>query len=168
MGELKQMKNKHAFTLIELLVVVLIIGILASVALPQYQKAVEKARMSEAISNVRAIVRAQQLYFLANGRYALINEMDQLSVEIPGSAVQTEGSRIQTHHFIYSSAGNLAGWLAIAYRRTGTETSINNTPYRIEIVETNPDRIRCAVIDAEVITAVQRKLCIQLNNTGSL
>ena len=41
------MRNKKGFTLLELLVVVLIIGILASIALPQYTKAVEKAKLSE-------------------------------------------------------------------------------------------------------------------------
>ena len=62
------MKTK-AFTLIELLVVVLIIGILAAVALPQYQKAVEKARATEAITIISDIQKAIEVYELEHGGY---------------------------------------------------------------------------------------------------
>ena len=48
------------FTLIELLVVVIIIGILASIALPQYELVVEKSRASEALVNAKAILDAMQ------------------------------------------------------------------------------------------------------------
>jgi len=57
------------FTLIELLVVVLIIGILAAVALPQYNLAVEKARATEIIVQLKAIAVAEQVYFLENDEY---------------------------------------------------------------------------------------------------
>ena len=53
-------QNKRGFTLIELLVVVLIIGILASVALPQYQLAVEKSRAAEAWVMLKAINEAEK------------------------------------------------------------------------------------------------------------
>lgn len=61
--------KKYGFTLIELLVVVLIIGILASVAVPQYHKAVEKSRLVQALVLGKHLLDAEELYYLANGDY---------------------------------------------------------------------------------------------------
>ncbi len=73
--------KENGFTLIELLVVVLIIGILAAVAVPQYQKAVIKSRISTILPLVKAITDAQETYFLANGHYAEV--LNKLDIDVP-------------------------------------------------------------------------------------
>ncbi len=59
--------QKTGFTLIELLVVVLIIGILSAIALPQYTKAVEKARMTEAMTLLSSWRPLVEEYILSTG-----------------------------------------------------------------------------------------------------
>ena len=85
---------KAGFTLVELLVVVLIIGILAAVAVPQYQKAVWRSRNTQLKTLVTSIAKAQQAYYLANGKYA--ESLNQLDVDLPAwSSSKTSGATCQ-------------------------------------------------------------------------
>ena len=80
-------RSMKGFTLIELLVVVLIIGILAAVAVPQYQKSVEKARIAAAISVLEPLRKSIDVYLLENDYPAAHNEaVSFLWTECPGSS----------------------------------------------------------------------------------
>ena len=75
-------QKRTGFTLIELLVVVLIIGILAAVALPQYKMAVNKSRMAHVYMWGDDAAREAELFYLANGRYP--TTFLEMGVQIPG------------------------------------------------------------------------------------
>ena len=94
----------HGFTLIELLVVVLIIGILAAVAVPQYQKAVSKSRMTEALTILPSLRRSANVYMLANGTQELTDIL-KFDIEIPGNRASTQWSYWNVNdpkHYYYS------------------------------------------------------------------
>lgn len=95
---------KEGFTLIELLVVVLIIGILAAIALPQYQKAVTKSRFAEALANLKVLADAHQACFMANGDYCSKEDLD---VDVADS-----------EHFTYTILfpNQVDGWAKAQYR----------------------------------------------------
>ena len=119
------MKNiKMGFTLIELLVVVLIIGILAAIALPQYQRAVEKARLSEGMQMLATLEKATSLYVLSN---SFVDEDDDTSIienldlEIPGVATELFGEEARcTDTFCYIAKCNSSGCYVAAENRLTT------------------------------------------------
>jgi prepilin-type N-terminal cleavage/methylation domain-containing protein len=60
---------RRAFTLTELMVVMTIVGVMAAMSLPSFQRAIEQSRADIAVANLRAIWAAERLYWLEYHTY---------------------------------------------------------------------------------------------------
>ena len=151
-GKLKT-RFYSGFTLIELLVVVLIIGILSAVALPQYEVAVAKARMAEAMALVKTFKQAEEVYYLANGEYS--KKFDLLDVDLPaGGSLNDSGDRLtftNGNTYILLAAGRHAGL------RVGAKLAKTHNGYDMMLdYSDEPGLIECYAYDA---TDVGDKVC---------
>jgi len=82
------MLKNQAFTLLEVLIVVIIIGILAAIALPQYVNTIEKARSAEATSNIGALRSSVERYWYEQSALAASYTpaaLDRLDIDNPNN-----------------------------------------------------------------------------------
>jgi type IV pilus assembly protein PilE len=112
--------KQSAFTLIELLVVVVIIGILSAIAFPQYQKAVEKSRAAEALSIMKTIKQAEEIYYLTNGDYT--TDFSKLDIDF---GLRTGTNSLDLKAFKLMLVPSAGGIFLDAYRKGG----INGSDY---------------------------------------
>ena len=140
------------FTLIELLVVVLIIGILAGVALPQYQKAVAKARYTQMITAGKSLKDAMELYYMANGDYPVF--WSDLDITYPGCSEGTGRYMLWCDKFAVDmfagSNKNLLFWDTYGIENGGREQSTAEISSKSQATYTvwldqsaNPGKISC-------------------------
>ena len=127
------MQKSLGFTLIELLVVVLIIGILASVALPQYELAVDKARYSKIIPMTRSLKEATELYYMANGTYAF--KIGDIDISGPAGCSFPANDNVvyceDSWYDILNSGQNVVGFTGPRYNSDGTANATIKNAYRV-------------------------------------
>ncbi|HOV22203.1 MAG TPA: prepilin-type N-terminal cleavage/methylation domain-containing protein [bacterium] len=86
----KMMKNKKGFTLIELMVVVIIVGILASVAVPLYTAHVKQAKASEGAALVGSVRTAELVYYAQHNTYT--DDKTELGIDASANKYFTDYS----------------------------------------------------------------------------
>jgi len=82
--------SKKGFTLLEVLIVVIIIGILASIAMPQYIAAIEKSRSAEAVTNIGSLKTSVDRYWYQKG--TITDDPNDLDIDNPNSATNKQYS----------------------------------------------------------------------------
>lgn len=122
--------KESGFTLLELLVVVIIVGILATVAVPSFTKAMERARQTEAAAFLDTLKTSEEAYYQENQKYT--GSFTDLMIDKPADASTR-------HYFKYSVASATATtFTGTATRKTSTDTGKSpaySTAYTVVIKE---------------------------------
>tara|TARA_Y100001978_G_C23626415_1_gene401127 strand:+ start:340 stop:963 length:624 start_codon:yes stop_codon:yes gene_type:complete len=115
----RQLNSEDGFTLVELIVVVMMIGILSSIAIPQFMTAADKAKQKEATGLVSALIKAATAFQTEYGalpenagdieEYAKFQKCMHNDRDTRGGAVCKDFTPVQldaTDESFYSTSGH--------------------------------------------------------------
>ena len=118
---MKLNKNKSGFTLLEIIIVIIIIGILASIALPKFFKTIEFSRGQEALANLGTIRQAMERCYLYTRTYTPCTGFGNLDVPDPGPS----------SHWSYSMGALTATGYTLTAARTTMDSGVTTDQIQI-------------------------------------
>ena len=163
------MFSYKGFTLIELLIVVLIIGILAAVAVPQYQQAVTRSRFATLKNLTTSLVKAQEVYYLAHDEYA--TNFSDLDIQLPFQ--RTEGMRgyFEGGYCWLTSQGkgrtNQVGCVDSSVRMTYQEHLLHSTSSTKGCTVLGTKNTNCSTVQCKVCQRETGKMTANTAGTNS-
>ncbi|MCM8782230.1 MAG: prepilin-type N-terminal cleavage/methylation domain-containing protein [Candidatus Omnitrophica bacterium] len=109
--------KKKAFTMLELLITVIVIGILATIAIPNFSKMVDKAKEEQAITYLRLIRSGEKIYYAGNSTYIACADAGEIKSNL--------GVEVTEQNYTFRVEGNpdiVDTFIATATKRNSTET----------------------------------------------
>jgi type IV pilus assembly protein PilA len=126
-----QNKSKKGFTLVEIMIVVVIIGLLAAMAVPAFQKVRSTSQNKAVVNNLRQITSAADQYFLETGLLTAVVMTDLVGSDkyikaLPAVANETYAANIVqgTPYVISGLAAGVGGASADNHTPTAGSTTI--------------------------------------------
>jgi len=126
--------NQTGFSIIELLLVVVIVGIIAAMAVPAYQRGIRAAENGTTFATLRTISSTQVSYFSQNSRFGRLPELQVLANNGFGT---TTGDKIVRGRYVFemTPVTPTDGELASEYIITATRSSSDDVVYKYELTQ---------------------------------